>query len=186
MEPSRADHMPVMVKSSGVWRLPFWATYLREKSCRSSATSMAATARRAPATITHVYRRPASRRVPSRRRRPRARVVAPNAAPTSPSHTPATPNEAVKNTSKVGGVGDFAPFYERKPKIGGVSWLGGRGRRHPRRVLGDVVLGVLHHDPVAGEVGALEVALEHDGDPRLEELGRVALVEDGNVHALAL
>src|SRR5947208_1591721 len=65
--------MPVMVKSRGVSRLPFSATYFKEKSWRSSAVSMAMTPSTAPATINHVYRRPTSRRAWSRRRNPLGR-----------------------------------------------------------------------------------------------------------------
>src|SRR5947209_4585767 len=162
MDPSSADHIPVMVNSSGVWRLPFSATYFKEKSWRSSAVSMATTPITAPATMTHVYLRPACRSLGWRRRSPSASVATPTAAPSKPSHTPAVPRAAL------------------------ISRHRRRRHRHARRVLGDVVLGVLHHDAVAGERLALEVTLQHDGDAGLEQLGRVAGVGHGHDHALAL
>src|SRR3954454_21822158 len=138
--------MPVIVKNSGVCRLPFSATYFNEKSWRSSAVSMAITPSTAPARITHVYLRPACSSWSSRRRSPRPRVTTPTSAPNRPSHTPAVPSVAL-----------ISRLRHRR-----------RRHRHARRMLGDVVLGVLHHDAVAGEGVALEVALEHDRDPRFE------------------
>ena len=41
MDPARADHIPVMEYSSGVTVLLFWATNTSEKSCVTSACSMA-------------------------------------------------------------------------------------------------------------------------------------------------
>src|SRR5947209_10898668 len=150
-----------MVNSSGVWRLPFSATYRREKSWRSSADSMAITPSTAPATITHAYLRPASRSLGSRRCSPSPSVATPIAAPKRPSQTPAVPKAALISRHR-------------------------RRHRHTRRVLGDVVLGVLHHDAVAGEGVALEVAFQHDGNAGLEQLGRIAGMGHRHDHALAL
>ena len=50
---SPADHLVVIVKRSGVLRLPCSATYLSEKSWRISATSIATVARSAPVATTH-------------------------------------------------------------------------------------------------------------------------------------
>src|SRR5207302_5350176 len=96
---------------------------------------------------------------------PTPNVAAPTSAPNRPSHTPAVPRAAL---------------------MGVRSRRRRRRRRHARGMLGDVVLGVLHHDAVAGEGVALEATFEHDGDPGLEQLGRIALVAHGDDDALAL
>src|SRR5947209_10225935 len=182
--------MPVIVNRSGVWRLPFPATYLSEKSWRRSADSMATTPSTAPATITHVYLRPASSSLASRRYSPRPSVTTPTRAPKSPSPTLAVPNVALNGPPSAAPLSEArAAHWSCAPPLRfGARSLRHRRRRHrhPRRMLGDVVLGVLHHDAVAGEAVALKMALQDDGDAGLEELGRVALVIHGDDHTLAL
>jgi hypothetical protein len=52
-------------------------------------------------------------------------------------------------------------------------------------MFGDVVLCVLHHDQVAGKVTVgREPTLKDNRDPRLEQLGRVAMVDHRNGHVV--
>src|SRR6516162_4368270 len=67
----------------------------------------------------------------------------------------------------------------------GRRWNRGLGGPNPIGMFGDVVLGVLHHDQVAGKVTVgREPTLKDDRDPGLEELGWVAAVDHRHRHAV--
>src|SRR5688572_3090005 len=95
MEPSSAAHIDAIVYVSGVDRLWFSATNSSEKSCVSSAHSIATAATTAPPSTSHVYCRPARCRSGRLRRRPTPIVSTPSTAPVSPSATPAVPSAAL-------------------------------------------------------------------------------------------
>src|SRR5947209_1353618 len=97
-----------------------------------------------------------------------AMVITPSTADTSPRATPPVPSRALTAVASTG-----SPGGDR------------RGGGDPLGMVGHVALRVLHHDAVAHERVALEAAFEHHGDAGLEQLGRVAVVDDGHLDVLA-
>ena len=151
----------VIVYSSGVPRLWLSATYCSEKSWREQGPSMATAATTAPASDEPdvAAARPAGAG-PVAAPRPTARVTTPSTAPT----------QAEGDAPLCRGRGSLRRLVARSV---------GSTEVDPVGVLGDVGLRVcLTRMRSLANVSPCEAALEHHRDAGLEQLGRVALVDD--------
>src|SRR5207245_7758697 len=111
---------------------------------------MAPAATTAPSSTMNTNWRPVAMIRPSRRWIPTPMVITPRAAAMKPRVTPPKPSAPFTAPSSLGGV------HRRRPVLGAV----------------------LDHDPVGLERVSLPVPFADHRDPVLEQLGRIAVVED--------
>src|SRR5437016_11940960 len=111
---------------------------------------MAPAATTAPSSTMNTNWRPVAMIRPSRRWIPTPMVITPRAAAMKPRVTPPKPSAPFTAPSSLGGV------HRRRPVLGAV----------------------LDHDPVRLERVSLPVPFADHRDPVLEQLGRIAVVED--------